>query len=53
VVEDADAHYAQAMEAGAEILLKIEDAGHGGRGYSCLDLDGNVWSFGTYDPWLE
>jgi uncharacterized glyoxalase superfamily protein PhnB len=53
VVEDADAHYAQAMEAGAETLLKIEDAGHGGRGYSCLDLDGNVWSFGTYDPWLE
>ncbi|MCS5635062.1 MAG: VOC family protein [Myxococcota bacterium] len=53
VVEDADAHYAQALKAGAEIVMEIEDAGYGGRGYTCLDLDGNVWSFGTYDPWTE
>jgi len=50
-VDDADAHYARAKAAGAEILLDIEDQHYGGRGYSCLDLDGNVWSFGTFDPW--
>lgn len=22
----------------------------GGRGYSCRDLEGHVWSFGDYDP---
>jgi uncharacterized glyoxalase superfamily protein PhnB len=34
VVEDADAHYAQAREAGAEILLDIKSDGLGRRGYS-------------------
>ena len=51
VVEDPDAHCARAIEAGAEILMAIEDQDYGGRGFSCLDLDGNVWSFGSYDPW--
>ncbi len=51
VVEDADAHCARAIEAGAEILMAIEDQDYGGRGFSCLDLDGNVWNFGSYDPW--
>jgi uncharacterized glyoxalase superfamily protein PhnB len=53
VVEDVDAHYAQAVKAGAEIVMELEDAAYGGRGYGCLDLDGNVWSFGTYDPWAD
>ena len=52
-VDDADAHYARAKAAGAEILLDIEDQHYGGRGYTCLDLDGNVWSFGTFDPWKD
>jgi hypothetical protein len=51
VVEDADAHYAQARAAGAEILLDVADDDHGGRGYSCRDPEGHMWSFGTYDPW--
>ena len=50
IVEDADAHHARAVEAGAEILMELEDAGYGGRGYSCRDPEGHVWSFGTYDP---
>jgi uncharacterized glyoxalase superfamily protein PhnB len=53
VVEDADAHYARAVKAGAEIVMEIEDQGYGGRGYSCRDPGGHVWSFGTYDPWTD
>jgi len=51
IVEDADAHLAQARAAGAEIVLDIEDKEYGGRGYTCRDLEGHVWSFGSYDPW--
>ncbi len=51
IVDDADAHLARARAAGAEIVLDIEDKDYGGRGYSCRDLEGHVWSFGTYDPW--
>ena len=50
VVEDVDAHHAQAAAAGAEILMPPEDQDYGGRLYSCRDLEGNVWSFGSYDP---
>jgi uncharacterized glyoxalase superfamily protein PhnB len=51
VVEDADAHYARARAAGAEIVLELSDKDYGGRDYTCRDLEGHVWSFGTYDPW--
>jgi uncharacterized glyoxalase superfamily protein PhnB len=53
VVEDADAHYARAREAGAEILRAIEDQDYGSRDYSARDPEGNIWSFGTYQPALE
>ena len=51
IVEDADRHHARAVAAGAEIVMEIEDQDYGGRGYSCRDSEGHVWSFGTYDPW--
>jgi len=51
IVPDADRHHAAAVAAGAEIIEPLEDKPYGGRGYGCLDLEGNVWSFGTYDPW--
>jgi uncharacterized glyoxalase superfamily protein PhnB len=51
IVEDADAHYARAKAAGAEIVMELEDQDYGGRLYSCLDPEGYLWSFGTYDPW--
>ena len=51
VVKDADAHYARAAAARAKIVHEIEDASYGGRGYSCYDLEGHLWSFGSYDPW--
>jgi uncharacterized glyoxalase superfamily protein PhnB len=53
IVEDADVHLAQARAAGAQIVLDIEDKDYGGRGYTCRDLEGHVWSFGTFDPWAS
>lgn len=51
VVNDADAVYARAKAAGAQIVLEITDEDYGGRGFSCRDLEGHLWNFGTYDPW--
>lgn len=52
-VADADAVCARAEAAGATIALAIEDQGYGGRGFSCLDPEGHLWSVGSYDPWSE
>jgi uncharacterized glyoxalase superfamily protein PhnB len=53
LVEDADAHAAQARRAGATITTEPYDEDYGGRAYACLDLEGYAWSFGSYDPWAE
>ncbi len=53
VVDDPDAHYQRALQAGAEMVMDIEDQDYGGRGYTCLDIEGNLWSFGSYDPFAE
>jgi uncharacterized glyoxalase superfamily protein PhnB len=52
VVEDADAHYARARAAGAEIVRELEEQDYGSRDYSARDFEGNLWSFGTYRPEL-
>ncbi|MEC5163309.1 putative glyoxalase superfamily protein PhnB [Janthinobacterium sp. CG_23.3] len=51
VVADADAVYQRAREAGAAIVLDIKDEDYGGRGFTCRDPEGHLWSLGTYDPW--
>jgi uncharacterized glyoxalase superfamily protein PhnB len=53
IVENVDTHCKRARAAGAEILMDPEDQDHGGRGYMCLDIEGNAWTFGTYDPFEE
>ena len=53
IVTDVDAHHARAVEAGADIVMPLEDKGYGGRGYGCRDPEGNLWSFGSYDPWED
>jgi uncharacterized glyoxalase superfamily protein PhnB len=52
IVADADKHYEKAKSAGAEIVMDIKDEDYGGRGYSCRDPEGHIWSIGTYDPWV-
>lgn len=51
IVEDVDAHAKRARAAGADIFDGPNDKDYGGRGYSTRDPEGNVWSFGSYDPW--
>ena len=51
IVADVNAHAAHARAAGAEIIDGPDDKEYGGRGYSARDPEGNVWSFGSYDPW--
>jgi uncharacterized glyoxalase superfamily protein PhnB len=53
VVRDPDAHCRQAKAAGADIVIDIADQEHGGRAYTCRDLEGHVWNFGDYDPWTD
>jgi len=49
-VEDPDAHCACARAAGAEIMTELHDTDYGSRDYAARDLEGNVWTFGTYRP---
>lgn len=49
-VEDPDAHYERARAAGAQIARELEDMDYGSREYSAWDLEGHLWSFGTYRP---
>ncbi|GJJ00569.1 hypothetical protein RugamoR64_11070 [Duganella rhizosphaerae] len=50
VVNDADKVYDNVKQAGGEILLEIKDEDYGGRGFTCRDPEGHIWSIGTYDP---
>jgi uncharacterized glyoxalase superfamily protein PhnB len=50
VVPDADKVHATAKAAGAEMVLDIRDMDYGGRAFTCRDLEGHLWSIGTYDP---
>ena len=45
------AHYEHAKAAGAVIVDEYEVKDYGGAGYSCRDIEGHLWSFGSYDPW--
>lgn len=51
VVADPDAHHDRAKAAGAQIVRDLADQPYGSREYSARDLEGNLWSFGTYDPY--
>ncbi|MGP4092061.1 VOC family protein [Streptomyces sp. KR55] len=53
VVDDVDAHHRRAVDHGAEILMPPTDQDYGSRDYMALDLEGNIWSFGTYGPQIE
>ncbi|MDB5909996.1 MAG: glyoxalase [Massilia sp.] len=53
VVADADAVYQRVKAAGGAIVIDIVDEDYGGRGFTCRDLEGHIWSVGTYDPWQQ
>ena len=46
-----DEHFAKAKSGGAKIMIELRTEDYGGRNFSCADLEGHLWSFGSYDPW--
>jgi uncharacterized glyoxalase superfamily protein PhnB len=50
VVDDPAAHCEQAKAHGATIVRGLENMDYGSLEYSARDPEGNLWSFGTYDP---
>ncbi len=50
VVPNPDELHGRAVAAGAEVVRALEDMDYGSREFSVRDLEGNLWSFGTYDP---
>lgn len=48
-VDDVEAHYNRAKNYGAEIVRDFQATEYDAAGtYSARDLEGNVWSFGSY-----
>ncbi len=48
VTDDPDGLYARATGAGATVVQELNDAEYGSRGFTVRDLEGNLWSLGTY-----
>ncbi len=49
-VDDVDAHYERAQQAGAKIASSPKQTDFGSREYHVRDLEGHPWTFGTYLP---
>jgi uncharacterized glyoxalase superfamily protein PhnB len=47
---EVDSHYQRARAAGAEVVRELHGTDYGSREYGVRDLEGNLWSFGTYLP---
>ncbi len=47
-VDDVDAHYARAREAGARIVMELRDQPWGDRRYEALDLEDHRWYFAEH-----
>ena len=50
VVDDPDALYERAKAAGAQFQEDLTERDYGSREFIARDPEGNIWSFGTYDP---
>jgi uncharacterized glyoxalase superfamily protein PhnB len=48
ITDEPDALFARATAAGAEVVRELKDEDYGSRGFTVRDLEGNLWSFGTY-----
>ncbi len=50
-VPDCTTAHAQALAAGAVIMDELREMEYGGKGFSCKDPEGYLWSLGEYNPW--
>ncbi len=49
-VDDPDALFQRARSTGVQVVMGLTDTDYGSRDFSVRDLEGNLWSFGTYRP---
>lgn len=49
-VPDVDALHDRATAVGAEVFNPLHDTEYGAREFCCLDPEGHIWTFGTYNP---
>jgi uncharacterized glyoxalase superfamily protein PhnB len=49
-VDDPDAHFERAKTAGAQISTPPMNTDFGSREYHVRDLEGHLWTFGTFRP---
>jgi PhnB protein len=47
-VDDVDAHFEHAKDAGVSITKETEDQFYGDRSYTCEDPEGHLWWFATH-----
>ncbi len=50
---EIDEHFDRAKSNGAEIIIALQNEDYGGKNYTCRDLEGHIWNFGSYDPWIQ
>jgi uncharacterized glyoxalase superfamily protein PhnB len=50
-VDDPKEHYERAVAQGAMIVRELDTMDYGSTEYSARDLEGHLWSFGSYDPY--
>ena len=48
VTDDPHAVFDRATAAGARVVREMRDEDYGSTGFSVLDPEDNIWSFGTY-----
>lgn len=52
-IDNIEEQFEQAKKCGAEIVVELAERPYqeGAKDYVCKDMEGYLWSFGTYDPW--
>ena len=49
-LDDLDTHYQNTRLAGVEIISPLKDTDFGAREYHTRDIEGHLWTFGTFLP---
>jgi uncharacterized glyoxalase superfamily protein PhnB len=52
-IDDVDAHHDHTKREGGEIAMELTNTDYGSRDYAVRDPEGNLWNFGTYNPFAE
>ena len=53
VVKDIEGSYGRVKDAGANIVMALEEQDYGGSLYAVRDPEGQLWNVGSYDPWQK